>query len=36
VTGEVEAWHGHPPEQLQAMRDHLEALRRQGIEAIED
>lgn len=35
VVGEVVDWQGHPPEQLQAMRDHLEALRRQGIEAIE-
>ncbi len=36
VTGEVTDWQGHPPEQLQAMRDHLEELKRQGIEAIED
>lgn len=36
VTGEVAAWQGHPPEQLQAMRDHVERLRQQGIEAIED
>src|SRR5690606_7840906 len=26
VTGEVTDWQGHPPEQLQAMRDHLEEL----------
>ena len=36
VTGEVRDWQGHPPEQLKAMMDHLEKLRQQGIEAIED
>ncbi|MTI23521.1 NAD(+)--rifampin ADP-ribosyltransferase [Fulvivirga kasyanovii] len=36
VVGEVTEWQGHPPEQLQAMRDHLEQLKQQGIEAIED
>ena len=36
VTGEVTDWQGHPHEQLQAMREHLERLRAQGIEAIED
>ncbi|PVM92055.1 NAD(+)--rifampin ADP-ribosyltransferase [Caulobacter radicis] len=36
IVGEVEGWTGHAPQQLAAMRDHLEALRRQGIEAIED
>lgn len=36
VTGEVENWTGHTPEQLQAMRDHLAKLKEQGIEAIED
>lgn len=36
VAGEVTDWEGHPPEQLQAMKDHLERLKRQGIEAIED
>lgn len=36
IVGEVEGWTGHPPEQLAAMRAHLEALKRQGIEAIED
>ncbi len=33
VTGEVAAWQGHAPDVLQAMRDGIEALRRQGIEA---
>ena len=36
VVGEIEGWTGHAPEQLAAMREHLEALKRQGIEAIED
>lgn len=36
IVGEVEGWTGHPPEQLAAMRAHLETLKRQGIEAIED
>jgi hypothetical protein len=36
VTGEVTGWQGHPPEQLAAMKAHLETLRQQGIEAIED
>jgi hypothetical protein len=36
VTGEITDWQGHPPEQLQAMKDHLERLREQGVEAIED
>lgn len=35
VTGEVADWEGHPPEQLKAMKDHLERLRQQGIEAID-
>lgn len=36
VTGEVQQWQGHPPEQLNAMKEHLERLKQQGIEAIED
>lgn len=36
VTGEITDWQGHPAEQLQAMQDHLEELKRLGIEAIED
>jgi rifampin ADP-ribosylating transferase len=36
IVGEVSAWEGHPPERLQAMRDHLAELERQGVEAIED
>lgn len=36
VTGEVTDWQGHPPEQLRAMREHLDRLKELGIEAIED
>lgn len=36
VVGEVKDWQGHSPEQLKMMKDHLEKLREQGIEAIED
>jgi rifampin ADP-ribosylating transferase len=36
VTGEVSDWRGHSPEALKAMKDHLEELKRKGIEAIED
>jgi rifampin ADP-ribosylating transferase len=36
VAGEVEDWTGHPPEQLQRMRDHLADLERQGLATIID
>lgn len=36
VAGEVTDWQGHSPEQLKAMKDSLERLRRLGVEAIED
>ncbi len=36
VVGEVALWTGHPPEQVKAMKDGLDKLREQGIEAIED
>jgi rifampin ADP-ribosylating transferase len=36
VTGEVRKWQGHAPEQLKAMKDHLDRLKELGIEAIED
>lgn len=36
VVGEVLDWKGHAPEELQKMRDHLEELKRLGIEAIND
>ncbi len=36
IVGEVEDWEGHPPEVLQTMRDRVEEMRRQGVEAIND
>jgi rifampin ADP-ribosylating transferase len=36
VVGELVDWVGHPPEKLQAMRDGLHALQRQGAAQIED
>jgi hypothetical protein len=36
VVSEVLDWQGHPPDVLQAMRDRLAELTRQGIEAIND
>ncbi len=36
VTGEVTGWQGHSPEELKAMTDNLERLKRLGIEAIDD
>ena len=36
VSGEVMDWQGHSPEQLNAMKEHLERLKQLGIEAIED
>lgn len=35
IVGEVEGWVGHPPEQLQAMKDGVERIRKAGIEAID-
>jgi hypothetical protein len=35
VTGEVTEWSGHSPERLKEMKDHLERLKAQGIEAID-
>ena len=36
VVEEVLDWEPHPPEVLQAMLDHLERLKEQGVEAIND
>jgi len=36
VVGEITIWKGHSPEQVKAMKDGLEKLKEQGIEAIED
>lgn len=35
VVGEVNEWTGHAPELLQAMKENIERLRQQGIEAID-
>ncbi|MBX9464207.1 MAG: NAD(+)--rifampin ADP-ribosyltransferase [Aquamicrobium sp.] len=35
VTGEVTDWQGHSSERLKEMKDHLERLKAQGIEAID-
>lgn len=35
VTGELSRWQGHPPEALEAMRQNLERLRREGVEPID-
>jgi len=35
VTGEITDWQGHSPERLKEMKDHLERLKAQGIEAID-
>ncbi len=36
IVGEVMDWQGHSPERLKEMHDHLEKLKQQGIEAIEE
>jgi rifampin ADP-ribosylating transferase len=36
IAGEVKDWEGHPPDALQAMRDSLAELERQGLATIED
>ena len=36
VSGEVMDWQGHSPEEIKAMKEHLEHLKQLGIEAIED
>lgn len=36
VSGEVTDWQGHSPKRLKAMKDHLERLKHEGIEPIED
>ena len=36
VTGEITDWQAHTPEQLKTMKELLEQLKQQGIEAIED
>lgn len=36
VVGEVTVWEGHPLEQVQVMKDHLERLKEQGIHSLND
>ncbi|RYY26939.1 MAG: NAD(+)--rifampin ADP-ribosyltransferase [Chitinophagaceae bacterium] len=36
VIGELDSWQGHSKEQLDTMKTHLNRLKEQGIEAIED
>lgn len=36
VIGELKEWVGHPEDVLEKMKAHLEELKRQGIEAIEE
>jgi NAD(P)-dependent dehydrogenase (short-subunit alcohol dehydrogenase family) len=36
VVGEVTQWKGHDPEVLQTMRDNVEKVKQQGVEAIND
>ena len=36
VVVEITDWQGHPPEQLNAMKEHIERLKQLGIEALED
>ncbi|AQG82364.1 NAD(+)--rifampin ADP-ribosyltransferase [Spirosoma montaniterrae] len=36
VVGEVTSWQGHPPEQVKTMKEHLEQLKEQGIDSLND
>lgn len=36
VVGEITDWTGHSPDRLKEMHDHLEKLRQQGVEPIEE
>lgn len=36
VVGEVTSWQGHPAEQIQVMKDHLERLKEQGINSLNE
>lgn len=35
IIGEVTEWQGHAPERLREMKDHVERLKAQGVEAID-
>jgi hypothetical protein len=36
IVGEVINWQGHPIEQVKVMKDHLEKLKEQGIDSLND
>lgn len=36
IVGEVTVWQGHPTEQIKAMRGHLEQLKAQSIDSLND
>lgn len=36
VVGEVTVWQGHPAGQVKAMKDHLEKLKEQGVNSLND
>lgn len=36
VVGEVTVWQGHPAAQVQMMKDHLEQLKEQGVNSLND
>jgi hypothetical protein len=36
VVGEVSSWQGHPGEQVKTMKEHLERLKEQGINSLND
>ncbi|NOT73750.1 MAG: NAD(+)--rifampin ADP-ribosyltransferase [Cyclobacteriaceae bacterium] len=36
VVGEVTLWQGHPMEQVNMMKEHLEKLKQQGIDSLND
>lgn len=36
VVGEVTIWQGHPAEQVKTMKEHLERLKEQGIDSLND
>lgn len=36
VVGEVTVWQGHPEEQVKTMKEHLERLKEQGINSLND
>jgi len=36
VVGEVTVWQGHPAEQVMTMKEHLEKLKEQGINSLND